>query len=778
MSRETPAVIDPAVSDAGRSAPAGPRWFWPACVGICLAAGAVRLWVLAEHVAENPFYEYLRADSLTYWDWAGHIAGGELVGKQPFFSAPLYPYLLGLIRAAGGGLTTVLVLQIVVDLVTAGLLAGIGRARFGWGAGLLATVLYLGLRDPASYCLRILPATLALLLVAVTWLALLSAQRRATLLRTAFAGFSLGLLALSWAPAILFIPVGAAWLWWARLGERRALGMAALVLAAGMLTVSPATIHNLAACGEFIPISAQSGVTFSHGNAPGATGCYTPLPGISTDRAYQNQDVMRVYQRETGGPASWRAANRYFFQRGLAYWRAEPLRAAGLFARKAYWFLTGCNYGDVVTPALEIRAGFLDRLRFAPLQPAWLIPPALVAAATWLRRSRTFLPELMFLLVPFAIVVVFWYSPRYRLPAVPVFVVGAAYLVVQAVRRPVRPGWVVAGLAAVAVWLALAVVNRAIGFDAVANYEAEFACSVGTARLSTGQFTEAADEFRRAVELNPRLIDAEIGWADALRRGGDPAAALPHARHAVELSSGSAAANNMLGVVIMAATRDAANAEPHFRRALECDPGFAEAYSNLGNVLHAQGRYAEAVEQYQRALQLAPERASVHFNLGVTQMRLGQAASAQQSFRACLDRDPRFNAARTRLADLFISTGRYADAAAQLDAACADEPSNIGVVNDLAWLLATCTDPAVRDGRRAVQLAERACAATDAPPAALLDTLAAAQAESGDFAAAADTARRAIAAATAAGDTALADRVRQRRACYEAQRPYHEEQQP
>ncbi len=40
-------------------------------------------------------------DAGVYWDWAGAIAGGRLVGDEPFLSAPLYPYFLGLLRALG-----------------------------------------------------------------------------------------------------------------------------------------------------------------------------------------------------------------------------------------------------------------------------------------------------------------------------------------------------------------------------------------------------------------------------------------------------------------------------------------------------------------------------------------------------------------------------------------------------------------------------------------------------------------------------------------------------
>ena len=56
------------------------------------------------------------------------------------------------------------------------------------------------------------------------------------------------------------------------------------------------------------------------------------------------------------------------------------------------------------------------------------------------------------------------------------------------------------------------------------------------------------------------------------------------------------------------------------------------------------------------------------------------------------------------------------------------------MLDKLAWLLATYPDAKSRDGAEAVQLAERGCALTDRRIPALLDTLAVAYAEAGDFA--------------------------------------------
>ena len=61
------------------------------------------------------------------------------------------------------------------------------------------------------------------------------------------------------------------------------------------------------------------------------------------------------------------------------------------------------------------------------------------------------------------------------------------------------------------------------------------------------------------------------------------------------------------------------------------------------------------------------------------------------------------------------------------------DPKSVAALNNLAWLLATCPDAGVRDGARAVKLAERACEAAGHKTVALMDTLAAAYAAAGRY---------------------------------------------
>lgn len=80
-----------------------------------------------------------------------------------------------------------------------------------------------------------------------------------------------------------------------------------------------------------------------------------------------------------------------------------------------------------------------------------------------------------------------------------------------------------------------------------------------------------------------------------------------------------------------------------------------------------------------------------------------------------------------------VAEGRYAEAIESVDEGLNVDPDNAFLHNNKAWLLATCPDDAVRDGKLAVEHATKACDLTDWNNFAYVDTAAAAYAESGDF---------------------------------------------
>jgi tetratricopeptide (TPR) repeat protein len=113
---------------------------------------------------------------------------------------------------------------------------------------------------------------------------------------------------------------------------------------------------------------------------------------------------------------------------------------------------------------------------------------------------------------------------------------------------------------------------------------------------------------------------------------------------------------------------------------------------------------------------------------------------------------PGLEHAHTQLRGVLLLLQRDPDGLQRLREIAANAPDSPRMLDELAWLLATHPDSRSRDGTEAVRLAEHACDLTQRKIPALVDTLAAAYAEAGDFPRAISTAEEALNRARSSGD--------------------------
>ena len=126
----------------------------------------------------------------------------------------------------------------------------------------------------------------------------------------------------------------------------------------------------------------------------------------------------------------------------------------------------------------------------------------------------------------------------------------------------------------------------------------------------------------------------------------------------------------------------------------------------------------------------------------------------------------------------YLSKAEYDQAVRDFAKAIELNPDSVRAYNSLAWILATCPESQIRDGAEAVRLAERACGLGNNRVPALLDTLAAAYAETGQYDQAIKTAEGAVQLAKAAKDEELTEKILRRIELYKGRQPYHSQPSP
>ncbi len=173
-----------------------------------------------------------------------------------------------------------------------------------------------------------------------------------------------------------------------------------------------------------------------------------------------------------------------------------------------------------------------------------------------------------------------------------------------------------------------------------------------------------------------------------------------------------------------------------FTEAIRLNPDVARAYVNRGNVWQAKGDYDRAIADYNEAIRIEP-RATWATN------NRGHARGMKKE---------------------------YDRAIADYNEAIRLDPKNPEPYNNRAWEWATCPDPRIRDGKKAVESARKACELGGFQDANHVGTLAAAYAEAGDFDQAMTWERAAI--KLPAADENERKGRRERLALYQARKPY------
>ena len=291
---------------------------------------------------------------------------------------------------------------------------------------------------------------------------------------------------------------------------------------------------------------------------------------------------------------------------------------------------------------------------------------------------------------------------------------------------------------------------------------------------SQGQVREAIGYYRRALEADPGYAKANYNFGLLLQTMGQPETAADHYRAALDTRPYFADAHNNLGNIYFA-RGDLELALQSYQQALAIDPEHARAHLNIGNLFHLERKLDRAKQHFQQAIQHNPSSAEPQYRLGVVVEQQGQFSQAVACYRRALQIRPDHAESHYRLAEPLIRLGKPVAAITHLNKVLELRPEWPPPRNNLAWVLATHPDKAIRDGREAVRHAQLAAESTGRREAGYLDTLAAAHAETGNFDRAIRVAEEAVGLAVEGGADELAENLKSRLRLYRQRQAYRDE---
>ena len=257
--------------------------------------------------------------------------------------------------------------------------------------------------------------------------------------------------------------------------------------------------------------------------------------------------------------------------------------------------------------------------------------------------------------------------------------------------------------------------------------------------------------------------------ADVAGARGEWAEAAEQLRKAVALAPVRASPRHKLGTALFY-MGDRRGAREHFQEAVRLSPAFAQAHSALGVIHEEAGEYQQAIDSFSAAVNAEPVYVDARLGLANALRRSGQLAQSLSEYDRILKIDPGAVRARFGYAAALIRLNRYQDASDRLAEAMALYPNDPSFARAAARVLAAAPDDRVRDGRRAVAIGQ-ALLSRQPRTIDLVETLAMASAEAGQYNEAVQWQRQAIDAAERASRRDAIPRLSDNLARYQAGRP-------
>jgi len=304
-----------------------------------------------------------------------------------------------------------------------------------------------------------------------------------------------------------------------------------------------------------------------------------------------------------------------------------------------------------------------------------------------------------------------------------------------------------------------------------------FGALIGCGYHQTSYWRTGESLWTRELACTSDNSTAHVYLGAALAREGKSELAIEQYRMALAIAPDNLAALNNLGTTLASEGTAAANhtkvqqAIACFRNALQIDPASKVTHYNLGVALASNGEMGAAMVQYRQALVIDPDFADAHLNLGNALRKSGQLDEAITHLRKVVKIKPDYATAYSTLGLVFLERGNVQEAIDSWKQALGIKPDQADVQNNLAWLLATTPEGSLRDGAKAVALAEQANHLSRGGNLKILRTLAAAYAEAGRFGDAAATARRALELGVAQKNHDLTAALQKEMSLYEANTP-------
>lgn len=527
-------------------------------------------------------------DQNTYIEWAKEIKSGEFIGNSAFDFAPLYPYVLaGIFFISNNDLNFSILVQLLICSLGSIMIFLIGNKIFGKWAGFFAGVVYSVYGVLIFFTLQFLGESFAVLLLLISLYFLIIGEEKQNKREFLLSGLFLGLACLG-RPNFLLIPVFIfCWGIYNVIKKRDMYKKLVIFYFIGLIFVlAPVILRNYILERDFILITSHGGINFYLGNNRNATGTLSMPDDIPPTQKGAVEYSKIIAENETEKSLKPSEVSFYWMNKGFKYIFSNPFGYFKLQLKKIFLFFG--SYEIPLDSNFEIYEDRFYTLKFT--LGFWLIAPlAVFGFYTAKKRKMKDILILLYFLGVFVSVIMFYVSSRYRIPAIPLFILYTGFSIEYIITEIKKWDFKTCITNFFILLFLFLVVNINIKqrskkmYDSISNY------NLGNSFMNQGYIDGGIELYQKALSLNEKWLPARSSLAAVYNLKATQAMDSEEINAAIEL----------------------------LNKAIELDNAVPEYYFNIGNAFIKQKKYDRAVNALKNSVDISPEYTNGLTNLGV-----------------------------------------------------------------------------------------------------------------------------------------------------------------
>ncbi|MCK4576707.1 glycosyltransferase family 39 protein [candidate division WOR-3 bacterium] len=588
-------------------------------------------------IDDNPYFENPIMDELYHDQWAQEIASGDLLSRTPFYRAPAYIFLLGLIyKIFSHNYFIARLIGCIFGALNCVLIYILAKKLFNTGIGIASGIIACFYSMLIYFDSSLLTVFLEIFFYLLGLIWFIKAIEEPSKLSWFLSGIFFGIGAITRPNILVFIVFAAIspFIFLKKIKITGRFKYAGIFTLAVLTIVGMITLVNIISGNDFVLIAWNGGINFFLGNNELSNGWSATNPIIRQTWWGGYNDAIIIAEKNVGHDLRPSEVSAYWFKQSFNYIINNFGNWLKLIMRKIYLFSNNYEISNNQSIQYIHNHSFLLRIPF--IKFAFLISFGLCGAIATIGRDKKRLILFLYMFLYSASIIIFFVNARYRMPIIPVLIIfsvsGIHWLFQQIKFRKKKEIFLFGTF-----FVILILLSFSDFYNTHNPNMSQVHFSLGNQYIKERDFNKAIHEFELSIEINPINIYAWNNLASALIQQKRYEEAYEALQMSLRYSENPTAYSRM--GVIMIQLKNFKKAESVLNKAIKVNSQDPEGYYYLAFLKAQLGETEEALIILDECINLNPDprylisifflKGQIHFYRGEKDKAIGYLKKAE-----------------------------------------------------------------------------------------------------------------------------------------------------